>query len=150
MQSIEIKLKYEDAIWLVEYLNATALNYKHHVPSVFTVFKGTDAVREECEAVATVGDRMLNIASAIKESTADFVVIPRKVAIIHERILSTDAIRIVTGLECYEDLGADSLDKMEMLLALEDAYGLDISDDDSNKFRAPRDVVNYLSTRGVL
>ena len=43
-----------------------------------------------------------------------------------------------------EDLGADSLDLVEMLMTFEDTYGFSIDDDDAATLRTVRDVVEYI------
>lgn len=43
-----------------------------------------------------------------------------------------------------EDLGADSLDLVEMLMTFEDTYGFCIDDDDAATLRTVRDVVEYI------
>ena len=43
-----------------------------------------------------------------------------------------------------EDLGADSLDSVELLMALEEEFGTEISDDDSEKLKTIKDTVAYI------
>jgi acyl carrier protein len=43
-----------------------------------------------------------------------------------------------------EDLGADSLDTVELIMALEEEFGLDIPDDDAEKMRTVGDALQYL------
>jgi acyl carrier protein len=43
-----------------------------------------------------------------------------------------------------DDLGADSLDLIQLVMTLEDTYQLDISDDDAEKIVYVRDVVDYI------
>ena len=42
-----------------------------------------------------------------------------------------------------EDLGADSLDQVELLMALEEVFEVDVSDEDAEKLRTIKDIVDY-------
>lgn len=42
------------------------------------------------------------------------------------------------------DLGADSLDHVEIVMALDQEFGLDITDEDSDKFVTVGDILNYI------
>lgn len=46
-----------------------------------------------------------------------------------------------------EDLGADSLDTVELVMALEDEFGIEIPDDDAEKAKTVGDVINYLDEK---
>lgn len=46
-----------------------------------------------------------------------------------------------------EDLGADSLDTVELVMALEDEFGIEIPDDDAEKAKTVGDVINYLDDK---
>jgi acyl carrier protein len=43
-----------------------------------------------------------------------------------------------------EDLGADSLDIVELVMALEEEFNIEISDEDAEKIRTVKDVVTYI------
>lgn len=47
------------------------------------------------------------------------------------------------------DLGADSLDLVELIMAFEDSFKLKISEEDSAKLRTVGDVISYLGQHGV-
>ena len=44
-----------------------------------------------------------------------------------------------------DDLGADSLDLVELIMAMEEEFGLEISDEDAEKILTVQDVVNYIN-----
>ena len=43
-----------------------------------------------------------------------------------------------------EDLGADSLDTVELVMAFEEEFGLEISDEDAEKIKTVQDAVSYI------
>jgi acyl carrier protein len=43
-----------------------------------------------------------------------------------------------------DDLGADSLDSVELLMALEEEFGTEISDEDAEKLKTVSDTINYI------
>jgi acyl carrier protein len=52
--------------------------------------------------------------------------------------------QIAPEAKFIEDLGADSLDIVELVMALEEEFGLDIPDEDADKLRTVGDALNYL------
>ena len=46
-----------------------------------------------------------------------------------------------------EDLGADSLDIVELIMALEEEFEIEIPDEDAEKFRTVQDAVSYIEEK---
>lgn len=53
----------------------------------------------------------------------------------------------VTTANIVEDLGADSLDVVELIMIIEEEFSIDIPDEDSEKFETANDVLTYLNKR---
>lgn len=58
--------------------------------------------------------------------------------------LNCDAEEVTMEADLREDLGADSLDALELIMALEEAYDMTIPDDEASKLKTVADVVNYI------
>jgi acyl carrier protein len=56
--------------------------------------------------------------------------------------VSTD--EVTPEASFIEDLGADSLDIVELVMALEEEFNIEISDEDAEKIRTVKDVVTYI------
>ena len=46
-----------------------------------------------------------------------------------------------------EDLGADSIDIMELLMSLEEEFGINIPDDEAEKLKSVGDVMKYIESK---
>ncbi|MCK9376189.1 MAG: acyl carrier protein [Syntrophobacterales bacterium] len=46
-----------------------------------------------------------------------------------------------------DDLGADSLDLVELIMAMEEEFGMEIADEDAEKLRTVQDVITFVSAR---
>jgi acyl carrier protein len=60
--------------------------------------------------------------------------------------LEVDAKQLNPDAKFIEDLGADSLDIVELVMALEEEFGLDIPDEDADKLKTVGDAMNYLKS----
>ena len=58
--------------------------------------------------------------------------------------LEVDAKQLVPEAKFIEDLGADSLDIVELVMALEEEFGVDIPDEDADKLKTVGDALKYL------
>ena len=58
--------------------------------------------------------------------------------------LEIEAESITADTRLNEDLNADSLDVVEILMALEDEFGVDIPDEEIEKMKTIGDVVNFI------
>ena len=58
--------------------------------------------------------------------------------------LEVDAKQVTPEAKFIEDLGADSLDIVELVMALEEEFGLDIPDEDADKMKTVGDAMSYL------
>jgi acyl carrier protein len=61
--------------------------------------------------------------------------------------LGVDADEVVADASFVEDLGADSLDQVELIMAFEEEFGVEISDDEAEKIRKVKDAVEYIDKR---
>jgi acyl carrier protein len=58
--------------------------------------------------------------------------------------LEVDIKQLTPEAKFIEDLGADSLDIVELVMALEEEFGVDIPDEDADKLKTVGDAMTYL------
>ena len=61
--------------------------------------------------------------------------------------LCISANKVTDDADLVADLGADSLDKVELLMAFEEEFGVSISDDDASKIKNVNDIVAYIESK---
>ena len=66
----------------------------------------------------------------------------RKIVIEH---LNADAEKVKDGASFIEDLGADSLDTVELVMAFEEEFGIEIPDDAAETIQTFGDAVKYIT-----
>ena len=72
-------------------------------------------------------------------------------ALIEERVrdliveqLGVNAEQVTTDASFVDDLGADSQDTVELVMAFEEEFGIDIPDEDAEKMGSVKDAIAYL------
>ena len=66
----------------------------------------------------------------------------KKIVVEH---LGVDEDKVVENASFIDDLGADSLDTVELVMAFEEEFGIEIPDDAAEKIVTLKDAVSYLS-----
>ncbi len=59
--------------------------------------------------------------------------------------LGVEAEKVTADAKFIEDLGADSLDTVELVMAFEDKFSIEVPDDAAEKLKSVRDVVEYIT-----
>ncbi len=63
--------------------------------------------------------------------------------------LGVDPSKIVPSARFTDDLNADSLDLVEMIMSLEEEFGVEIPDEDAEKLVTVGDAITYIDTHSV-
>ncbi len=70
--------------------------------------------------------------------------ISEKVKQIISEQLGVDEAEVTPSASFVDDLGADSLDTVELVMAFEEAFEIEIPDEDAEKIRTVQDAVDYI------
>lgn len=60
--------------------------------------------------------------------------------------LSVDLEEVVPEASFVDDLGADSLDLVELIMSMEEEFDMDISDEDAEKLITVKDAIDYIQS----
>ena len=60
--------------------------------------------------------------------------------------LGVDESEVTPTASFIDDLNADSLDTVELVMALEEGFGMEIPDEDAEKITTVKDAINYIET----
>jgi len=60
--------------------------------------------------------------------------------------LSVELDEVVPGASFVDDLGADSLDLVELIMSMEEAFDTEISDEQAEKLVTVKDAIDYITT----
>ncbi len=58
--------------------------------------------------------------------------------------LGVDEAEVTSSASFVDDLGADSLDQVELIMAFEEAFDIEIPDEDAEKIKTVQDAVDYV------
>ena len=61
--------------------------------------------------------------------------------------LGVDPEKLTDDAKFIEDLGADSLDTVELVMTFEEKFGVEVPDEDAEKLKSVADVVAYITER---
>ncbi|HAX46167.1 MAG TPA: acyl carrier protein [Nitrospina sp.] len=61
--------------------------------------------------------------------------------------LGVDDKQVSTGASFIDDLGADSLDTVELVMALEEEFDIEIPDEEAEKITKVQDAIDYIKNR---
>ncbi len=68
-----------------------------------------------------------------------------KMKLIVAEKLSVDVSEVVPDAAFVDDLGADSLDLVELIMSMEEEFDIEISDDDAEKLVTVKNAVDYIN-----
>ncbi len=66
----------------------------------------------------------------------------KKIVVEH---LGVDESKVTDSASFIDDLGADSLDTVELVMAFEEEFGCEIPDDAAEKIRSVKDAIDYIA-----
>ncbi|MBI2957160.1 MAG: acyl carrier protein [Acidobacteria bacterium] len=61
--------------------------------------------------------------------------------------LGVDEAEVTDTASFVDDLGADSLDQVELVMALEEAFGIEVPDEEAEKLTTVKDVIEYIEKK---
>lgn len=73
--------------------------------------------------------------------------VEEKVKEIISKQLGVDPAQVTDKASFVEDLGADSLDTVELVMAFEEAFGIEIPDEDAEKIVRVEDAIEYINNK---
>ena len=73
--------------------------------------------------------------------------VDEKVKEIISKQLGVNSAEVTPEASFVEDLGADSLDTVELVMALEEAFNIEIPDEDAEKITKVKDAIAYINSK---
>jgi acyl carrier protein len=78
------------------------------------------------------------------QSKGEIIMVFEKVKELIAEQLDVDASQITMDTDFMKDLEADSLDAVEIIMAIEEQFDIEIPDDEAEKFQTVEDLVDYV------
>lgn len=75
--------------------------------------------------------------------------VEEKVKEIISKQLGVDGVKVTLEASFVDDLGADSLDTVELVMAFEEAFNIEIPDEDAEKILKVQDAINYIKEKSA-
>jgi acyl carrier protein len=91
-----------------------------------------DAVRTACTTIHKEKKGMASVEEKVKSIIVDQ--------------LGVDGGEVKPTASFVDDLGADSLDTIELVMAFEEAFSIEIPDEDAEKIKTVKDAIEYIET----
>src|SRR5438093_3987326 len=98
---------------------------------------------------ATCGTCVRQVKSSRSPIPGGFMSVEQKVKQIIVEQLGVDESQVDSNASFVDDLGADSLDIVELVMAFEEAFELEIPDEDAEKITTVKDAVDYIENKAA-
>ena len=116
-----------------------------------------DAMRDEYlnvnanvhRGVHYLSQQATDLHEAARETVRKFINAPKIKEIIIEQ-LGVDEADVTPETSLTKDLEADSLDAVEIIMAIEEEYGIEVPDEEAEKFSTIGDIVKYVEENAEL
>lgn len=99
---------------------------------------------EEAEELLRPFEKQLINNRRLCETMSDIAERVKKIVIEH---LGVDAAKVTENASFIDDLGADSLDTVELVMAFEEEFGIEIPDDAAEKIVTVKDAVDFINSK---
>jgi acyl carrier protein len=97
--------------------------------------------------VSRVADAAHDTRRPQAKDSGGFMSVEQKVKQIIVEQLGVDEAQVDPTASFVDDLGADSLDIVELVMAFEEAFDLDIPDEDAEKIATVKNAVDYIESK---
>jgi len=152
------------SLWNVQRQPPTSEQKSSLILPTGTFFQSYSTLKKKA-SVEDIRTRVLKVCTAFDKINADKVLgrqhvrfysvqEPNSLAFIRDRVLfvlklydKIDVNKLTVDAHFMNDLGLDSLDHVEVIMAMEDEFGFEIPDGDAEKLLKPADIVQYIADK---